>query len=62
MRATLAFIRDQILQFWPPYRQEIHDAADRQEDLSAVSEAMAQNRQTMDSAAETGDAAQRLAR
>jgi hypothetical protein len=62
MRATLAFIQDQILQFWPPCRQEIHDAADQREDLSAVNEATAQNQQTVDSAAQTVGAAQRLAR
>jgi hypothetical protein len=62
MRPTLAFIRDQVLQFWPPYRQEIHDAADQREDLSAVSESTAKNQQTVASAVETGDAPQRLAR
>ena len=23
--STFAFIKDQLLQFWPPYRTEIHD-------------------------------------
>jgi hypothetical protein len=62
MRATLAFIRDQVLQFWPPYREEVHDAADQREDLSAADEATVQSRQTVDSAAQTGAAPQRLAR
>ena len=24
-KSTFAFIKDQLLQFWPPYRTEIHD-------------------------------------
>ena len=23
--STFAFIKDQLLQFWPPYRHEVHD-------------------------------------
>jgi hypothetical protein len=28
LRALLAFIKDQILQFWPPYRHEETDSSD----------------------------------
>ncbi len=38
MRPTLAFILDQILQFWPPYRQEQDGGLDGQAEQSAASE------------------------
>jgi hypothetical protein len=61
MKAMLAFILDQILQFWPPYRQE-HDAdVSRTADHAEASEPARQNQQTADSAAETEDSRQRMA-
>jgi hypothetical protein len=27
-KSTCAFIQDQLLQFWPPYRAEVHDDED----------------------------------
>jgi hypothetical protein len=44
VKAMFAFILDQILQFWPPYRPEHqqNDAAQR-ESLSEVIEVAAQN-------------------
>jgi hypothetical protein len=62
MKAMLAFILDQILQFWPPYRQEHEAEVGRAADHAEASEPVRQNQQTADSAAETEDSQLRMAR
>ena len=46
MRTTLAFILDQILQFWPPYRHEHQDADVPVAEEPAAGEAVAPKRPT----------------
>jgi hypothetical protein len=62
MKAMLAFILDQILQFWPPYRQEHEADISRTADHAEASESVRQNQQMADSAAESEDSPQRMAR
>jgi hypothetical protein len=62
MKAMLAFILDQILQFWPPYRQEQDAEVRRAMDHAEAREPVRQTQQTADSAAETDDPQQRMAR
>jgi hypothetical protein len=62
MKAMLAFILDQILQFWPPYRQEYEADISRAAKLADASEPVLQNQQAADSVAQTEDPRQRLAR
>jgi hypothetical protein len=62
MKAMLAFILDQIFQFWPPYWQEHEAAVSRPADHAEASEPVRQNQQTADSAAETEDSQLRMAR
>jgi hypothetical protein len=63
MKATLAFILDQILQFWPPYRQEPHEEIDLQADQRASRESRQKRRSAdSDSVCERDDSRQRLAR
>jgi len=61
MKVMLAFILDQMLQFWPPYRQEQEAEVSRAADHAAASESVRQNQQTADSAAESKDSRQRMA-
>jgi hypothetical protein len=56
-----AFILEQILQFWPPYREGHHEDVEQQDRLSAASEQTAQNI-PMSSASQTDEGRQRLAR
>jgi hypothetical protein len=60
MKAMFAFILDQILQFWPPYRPEHPSNGAQRESLSEASEG-AQNGQ-VNSVSQTAEAPQRLAR
>jgi hypothetical protein len=62
MKAMLAFILDQILQFWPPYRQEHEADVSRAADHAEASEPVRQKQQTADSAAQTEYSQPRMAR
>ena len=56
-----AFILEQILQFWPPYREEHHKDVARRDSLSEASEETAQNL-PVSSASQADEGRQRLAR
>lgn len=56
-----AFILEQILQFWPPYREEHQKDAEQRESLSEASEETAPNN-PVSSAPQADDGRQTLAR